>query len=161
MRELRLEQLTHENLPEALKIDRDDIPVEWVDDASAIMGFTDYGAENHLIGHTYLARQGERGVGLIMIGEAIPWDTDPEEMKVKPFYRVMGFTVDKDYRNKGIGGKILESAIEQVYEEFGRRSIALGVHKENTRVRSFYERHGFKSTGIFEGNDEYFLRLID
>jgi len=156
-----LEQLTHDNYMDALSINRNDIPEEWVDDASYLMGVTDYGAEHHLMGHTFLCRVDGRPVGLIMIGEALAWDTDPVEMRGKPFYRVMGFVVDKAYRNKGIGGQILEKAIGQVYEEFGRRSIALGVHKDNVHVGKFYERHGFRRTGVYEGNDEYYLRLID
>ena len=50
-----------------------------------------------------------------MVGEALPWDTDPDEMKGVPFYRLMGFVVDKDYRSKGLGSEIMEKAIEQVY----------------------------------------------
>ena len=159
--EIILEQLTHDNYMDALSIKRDDITEEWVDNASYLMEVTDYGAEHHLMGHTFLCRANEKPVGLIMIGEALAWDTDPVEMRGKPFYRVMGFVVDKAYRDEGIGGEILEKAITQVYEEFGRRSIALGVHKDNTRVRKFYERHGFRPTGVYEGNDEYYLRLID
>lgn len=158
---ITLEQLTHDNLAHGLTINRDDIPEEWVDTVGKLMEITDYGAEHGLIGHTFLARMGDEYVGIIMIGEAIPWDTDPDEMKGKPFYRVMGFAVDKAHRSCGIGGEILEAAIEQVYSEFGRRPLSLGVHKDNTRVRKFYERHGFRPTGIFEGNDEYFLRLTD
>ncbi len=156
-----LEQLTHDNYDDAVAINRDDIPVDWVDTANTLMEVTDYGAEHHLIGHTFLCRVDEKPIGLIMIGEALAWETDPEEMKGKPFYRVMGFVVDKAYRDKGIGGVILEKAIGQVYEEFGKRSIALGVHKDNIRVGKFYERHGFKRTGVYEGNDEYYIRLID
>ena len=159
--EIQLEQLTHENYPDALSVSRDDIPAEWVDTASSLMEVTDYGAEHHLIGHTYLARLDGKPVGLIMIGEALAWDTDPDEMKGKPFYRVMGFVVDQAYRGKGIGGIILENAITRVYDEFGRRSIALGVHRDNHRAGRFYERHGFRRTGVYEGNDEYYLRLID
>ena len=81
-------------------------------------------------------------------------------MKEAPFYRIMGFVVDKDYRSKGIGGEIMESAIEQVYKEFGKRSIALGVHRDNIKAGRFYEKHGFKKTGVYEGNDEYYLKLI-
>lgn len=157
---IELEQLTHDNFDEAIKIDRDDIPEEWVDTVPTLMEITDYGAENDLIGHTFIARLEGKCVGIIMIGEALAWDTDPDEMKGKKFYRVMGFVVDKPYRNKGIGGQILETAIEQIYQEFGERSLALGVHKDNTKVGPFYERHGFKRTGVFEGNDEYYLRLI-
>ena len=159
--EILLEQLTHDNFDDAAAINRDDIPEDWVDNASFLMEVTDYGAEHHLIGHTYLARVDGKPAGLIMIGEALAWETDPDEMKGKPFYRVMGFVVDRAYRGKGIGGEILEQAITNVYEEFGRRSIALGVHRDNIRVGQFYERHGFQRTGVYEGNDEYYLRLID
>ena len=159
--DISLEQLTHDNFDDAAAINRDDIPSAWVDTASTLMELTDYGAEHRLIGHTYLARIGARPVGLIMIGEALAWDTDPDEMKGKPFYRVMGFAVDRAWRGRGIGGEILETAIAKVYEDFGRRPIALGVHRDNKRAVSFYERHGFRRTGVFEGNDEYYLRLID
>ena len=152
---VKLEQLTHENFGDALRIDRDDIPEAWVDTAATLMETTDYGAEHHLIGHTYLARLEEKPVGLIMIGEALACDTDPDEMRGKPFYRVMGFVVDQAYRNRGIGGDMLESAIEQVYNEFGKRSLALGVHRDNLRAGAFYERHGVRRTGVFEGSDAY------
>ena len=156
---VKLEQLTRDNFSDALSINRNDIPEAWVDTAATLMETTDYGAEHHLLGHTYLARVNGKPVGLIMIGEALAWDTDPDEMKEKPFYRVMGFVVDQAFRNRGIGGEILESAIEQVYNEFGKRSLALGVHKDNDRAGAFYERHGFRRTGVYEGNDEYYLRI--
>jgi len=158
---ITLEQLTHENYDQAAAINRDDIPEEWVVSAASLMKVTDYGAEHHLIGHTFLACMDGKPAGLIMIGEALAWDTDPEEMKGEPFYRVMGFVVDQTLRSQGIGGEILEKAIEAVYCEFGKRSLALGVHKDNTRAGLFYERHGFQRTGVYEGNDEYYLRLID
>ena len=56
--------------------------------------------------------------------------------------------------------EIMEKAIELVYQEFGRRSLALGVHKDNTQAGRFYEKHGFQRMGVFEGDDEYYLRLI-
>ena len=158
---ITLEQLTHENYTKALEIDRSDIPEEWVDTVQTLMEITDYGAEHSLIGHTFLAKLSGEYVGIIMIGEALSWDTDPHEMKDTPFYRVMGFAVDKAHRGKGIGGEILEKAIAEIHREFGYRPLALGVHKDNSRVRKFYERHGFRPTGVFEGNDEYFLRLSE
>lgn len=158
--EITLEQLTRENYSHALSIRREDIPEAWVDSAAHLMEVTEYGLAHHLIGHTYLARYGGEYVGIIMIGEALSWDTDPAEMRGKPFYRVMGFVVDREYRNRGLGGEILERAVEQVYAEFGRRSLALGVHRDNRRAGRFYERHGFRPTGVWEGNDEYYLRLL-
>ena len=158
--EIVLEQLTRENYVHAQAVCRDDIPEEWVDTAASLMEVTEYGAEHHLIGHTYVAYWEGRPVGLIMIGEALPWDTDPAEMKNRPFYRVMGFIVDRDYRGRGIGGSILENAVSRVFREFGERSLALGVHRDNIRAVGLYERHGFRRTGVYEGNDEYFLRLV-
>lgn len=155
-----LKQMTSENQHLAWGIDREDIPEDWVDTAQAIIDLNRYGWEHHLIGHTFLAFLDERCIGLIMIGEALPWDTDPAEMQGVPFYRVMGFVVDRAFRSKGLGGVILEKAIQQVYEDFGRRPLALGVHKDNVAAGRFYERHGFRRTGVFEGADEYYLRLI-
>lgn len=157
---ITLEQLTHANYPDACRIRRDDVPEAWVDSAATLMETTLYGLEHHLIGHTFLARTEGVCIGLIMIGEALPWPSDPPEMKGVPFYRVMGFVVDRAYRNHGLGGSILETAIAQVYKEFGMRSLALGVHRDNLQAGRFYERHGFRRTGVFEGNDEYYMRLI-
>ena len=155
-----LEELTHSNFQNAQEIQRDDIPKSWVDSVETLMEITDYGVEHKCIGHTFLVKSNGRCIGILLLGEAIPWDTDPVEMKNEPFYRLMGFVIDKSYRSKGFGGEILEMAINEVYQDFGKRSIALGCHKENTRAAVFYEKHGFKRTGVFEGNDEYFLRMI-
>ena len=158
--DITFEELTHGNFPCAQKIKRDDIPEAWVDTAETIIKITDYGVTHNCLGHTYLVKLGETYIGLLLLGEAIPWDTDPSEMGKEPFYRLMGFVIDRDFRGKGLGGIILEKAVEQVYRDFGRRSIALGCHKDNVGAARFYERHGFKRTGVFEGADEYFLRLI-
>ena len=137
---LTLEELTRSNYQYACEIDRDDIPETFVDTVDTLMEITEYGVENHCIGHTFLVKADEQYIGLLLLGEAVPWDTDPEEMRKEPFYRLMGFV--------------------RVYEDFGKRPIALGCHKDNFRAARFYERHGFKKTGVFEGNDEYFLRLL-
>lgn len=154
-----LERLTDENQHHAYGIDREDIPEEWVDTADTIIELNHYGLEHRLLGHTFLAYLGEACIGLILIGEAIPWETDPIEMQGVPFYRVMGFVVDRAYRSRGYGSVILEQAVERVYEDFGQRPLALGVHRENEHAGRFYERHGFQRTGVFEGMDEYYLRM--
>lgn len=158
--DITFEELTHGNFSCAQKIKRDDIPEAWVDNAETIMEITDYGVAHNCLGHTYLVKLGQTYIGLLLLGEAIPWDTDPAEMGKEPFYRLMGFVIDRDFRGKGLGGIILEKAIDRVSCDFGNRSIALGCHKDNVGAARFYERHGFKRTGVFEGADEYFLRLI-
>lgn len=152
------EELTRGNYRRACKINRSDIPEAFVDTAETLMELTEYGVRHRCKGHTFLVTADGADVGLLLLGEAIAWDTDPEEMKKEPFYRLMGFVLDAACRGRGLGGEILEKAIAQVYTDFGVRPIALGCHRENVRAARFYERHGFVRTGIFEGNDEYFLR---
>ena len=157
--EITFEQLTHQNFSAARVLDRDDIPESFVDTAATIMEITDYGYENNLIGHTYLILCDGRYAGLILLGEAIPWDTDPPEVHQQPFYRLMGFVISREFRGKGIGGEALEKTIAKVYEDFGVRPLVLGCHKDNPRAAAFYERHGFQKTDYMEGNDCYYLRF--
>ena len=157
--EITFEQLTHQNFSAARALDRDDIPESFVDTAATIMEITDYGYENNLIGHTYLILCDGRYAGLILLGEAIPWDTDPPEVHQQPFYRLMGFVIGKAFRGKGVGGEALEKTMAKVYEDFGVRPLVLGCHKDNPRAAAFYERHGFHRTDYMEGNDCYYLRF--
>ena len=156
--DIRLEPLTDGNISEVRAIQRDDVSEDFVDAADAIMELTRYGEEHNCLGHTYVIRYKEICVGVILLGEAIPWETDPEEMKQTPFYRLMGFVIDNRYRSLGIGGYVLEKVIDDCCIEFGVRPIALGCHKDNHMAADFYTRHGFRKTDVMEGNDYYYLR---
>lgn len=155
---ITFEPLTQSNISRAREIQRDDISEAFVDTIDTIMELTQYGLDHHCKGHTYVIKWGNEYIGLILLGEAFEWDTDPEEMKGVPFYRLMGFVIDKRYRNRGIGGYALEKAIDLIYAEFGTRPIALGVHKDNSGAERFYLNHGFRKTDVMEGNDYYYLR---
>jgi len=155
---LQFEELTHNNFADAQEIDRDDIPEAFVDSISTLMEITDYGVAHHCIGHTFLIKKGKTSIAAILLGEAIPWETDPPEVKSQPFYRLMGFVIDKKHRSHGYGGVILEETIRRIYREFGKRPIVLGCHKDNWRAASFYERHGFVKTDYMEQNDCYYIR---
>lgn len=155
---ISLELLDDHNVDALRRIRRGSISEAWVEDADTILEYTRYGLEHGCIGHTYLVRSGENGIGVILIGEAIPWSTDPDEMNGVPFYRLMNFLLDERYRGRGIGGYVLETAIEEICREYGVRPIALCVHKDNSDAARFYERHGFCRTDAMEGDDRYWLR---
>ena len=159
--QIKLELLSENNIDYVRAIQRDDISEDFVDTADTIMSLTRYGIEHNCKGHTYAVRYGNEYIGLILLGEAIEWETDPEEMRGVPFYRLMGFVIDKRYRNRGIGGYVLENAIELIYSEYGVRPIALGVHADNIGAERFYLNHGFRKTDVTEGNDYYYLRYPD
>lgn len=155
---ITLELLTHANLAKVREIQRDDISEAFVDTADTVVELTQYGLDHNCSGHTYAIKWETEYIGWILLGEAFAWDTDPEEMKGVPFYRLMGFVIDKRYRSRGIGGYVLESAIDRIYDEFGARPIALGVHKDNLGAERFYLNHGFRKTEAMEGSDYYYLR---
>lgn len=156
--EIIFEPLSDSNIDEVRKIKREDISIDFADDADTIMELTEYGAEHNCIGDTYAVRLGNEYIGLILLGEAIEWETDPPEMRERPFYRLMGFVMDKEYRDMGLGGYVLEKAIAACYKKYGARPIALGCHKDNKGAERFYLRHGFEKTEYMEGEDRYFLR---
>ena len=155
---INLELLTEQNIDAVRAIHREDIPESWVDNADTLWELTQYGLAHNCVGHTYAVKQGADYIGVILLGEAIPWETDPEKMKKEPFYRLMGFVIDNRYRSQGIGGKVLEMVIDAIYKEYGVRPIALGVHKDNHGAARFYERHGFVAVDAMEGNDRYYIR---
>ncbi|MCC8131266.1 MAG: GNAT family N-acetyltransferase [Ruminococcus sp.] len=158
---IRLEYLTPENIDRVKAIHREDISEDWVDDMDTIMEYTQYGLEHGCIGHTYAIVWEDQYIGVILLGEAIPWETDPPEMSEQPFYRLMNFIIDNRYRNLGIGGYVLETVIKAIYDEYGVRPIALGVHEDNEGAARFYERYGFRKTEYREDDDCYFIRYPD
>ena len=156
--DIQFEPLTEDNIAEVRAIHREDISEAFVDGVDTIMKITQYGIDHCCIGHTYAIKYKEVYIGVILLGEAIPWETDPDEMRGKPFYRLMGFVIDNRYRGQGIGEYVLERVINICYQEFGVRPIALGCHKDNHKAEKFYLRHGFTKTDAMEGNDYYYLR---
>ena len=156
--DITLELLCGENIDAVRAIHREDVSEDFVDTADTLMELTQYGLEHGCLGHTYAVKLGETYIGVILLGEAIPWETDPPEMSEEPFYRLMGFVIDCRYRGQGVGGRVLELVVEEIYRDFGVRPIALGVHKDNSAAARFYKSHGFRPTDAMEGNDRYFLR---
>lgn len=153
-----IEYINDENVKELKRIQRDDVSVTFVDTVDTILEITKYGVEHGCIGHTYVVKYDDQYIGIVLLGEALEWETDPAEMKERPFYRLMGFIIDKRYRGSGIGSYVLEEIISQCYSEFGVRPIVLGVHKDNHKAEKFYVNHGFRKTNAMEGNDYYFIR---
>ena len=159
LEKITLELLSQQNIDAVRAIHREDISEAWVDTADTLMELTQYGLDYNCIGHTYAVKYEDAYIGVILLGEAIPWETDPEEMNGVPFYRLMGFVIDNRYRSHGIGSYVLEKVITNIYKEYGVRPIALGVHRDNHSAGRFYEKHGFQKTNAMEGNNIYYLRF--
>lgn len=68
--------------------------------------------------------------------------------------------VKEDYRNRGIGGIILDYLIDYA-NQLGYEEIALGVDTDNLNARYLYEKTGFTNV-LFIGEDDYgeYVKLL-
>jgi ribosomal protein S18 acetylase RimI-like enzyme len=60
--------------------------------------------------------------------------------------------VKKEYRNRGIGGDILEFLIAKA-KEMGFEEMTIGVDKDNQNALHLYRKYGFTEI-LFDGADE-------
>ncbi len=70
--------------------------------------------------------------------------------------RIVELYVDSFFENQGIGGKLIEFAIEQ------KNCSCLWVLDQNTGAKRFYEKYGFEITGLRqleEGTTEYIVEM--
>lgn len=155
---IRLETISAANRDAVLHIDRSDISEDWVDSIQHILDLTQYGLEHGCIGHTYAIYAADACIGLILMGEGIPWPCDPPQVADIPFYRIMGFMLDKAWRGRGIGSTVLEMVIDRIFAEYGPRPIVLGVQVENHGAARFYARHGFIATTAMDEDDVFYIR---
>ncbi len=80
---------------------------------------------------------------------------------IKGFVQMDGTEIEKLYvdpffQSAGIGGELVEYAIEKLYAD------RLWALEKNVRAISFYQRHGFRLIGqkkLEEGTTEYLVRL--
>ncbi|MFC7686647.1 GNAT family N-acetyltransferase [Ureibacillus sp. GCM10028918] len=68
--------------------------------------------------------------------------------------------VKEEYRNRGIGGIILDYLIDYA-EQLGYEEITLGVDTDNFNARHLYEKKGFTNV-LFIGEDEHgeYVKLL-
>ena len=160
-RKMVLELLGPENEVQVKHIQRDDVPDEFAEAVADTVELAKYGDENHLRGHCYCIKYGEKYIGVLLIGEAIEDEADPAELKGTGYFRVMGFVLDRNYRGQGLGSKALELALREIYREYGRVPVLLECHKDNVRAAGFYTILGFRNTHILNNEDYFFIKDSD
>ena len=155
---LNLHILNNSNRQRLLNIKRDDIPFDFVQDVKEIIQLTEYGDKHQLRGHCYTIKCDDDYVGIILIGEGIESERDPDEIKGIFFYRILGFVIDKDFRGLGIGSWAIEQSIQNIYAEYGVAPIVIECHKNNIKAIKFYENHHFRNTYVIENENYYMIR---
>lgn len=82
-----------------------------------------------------------RAYGVYEKGKLIAWGSyeEPET----GIYKIRSLVVSKYQRSKGIGGKILDKLLSEIYSKNGIREIFLTVYPENRPALALYLRRGF------------------
>ncbi len=156
---IAIELVNDQNEKELLKINRGEIPLEYVESVEYTLMLHHLGQEKELQGMCFAIQYQKEYVGIILIGEAILEDYEPVEVRYRKPFRVIGFVIDDNYRGIGIGSKAFEMILERFYEEYGNRPLLLECHERNLGAIAFYERFGFVRTGIRVGDDCIMLKM--
>ncbi len=77
--------------------------------------------------------------------------------------KIISFAVKKEFRRKGIGTKLLKTAIERCKQR-GKERILLEVRVSNTVAQRLYKKNGFKIIDVIpnyynDGEDAYLMAL--
>jgi ribosomal protein S18 acetylase RimI-like enzyme len=74
----------------------------------------------------------------------------------------LGLAVRDDLRGKGIGGILVDFAIDKI-KETGKGGIFLTTHVANIRAQALYESKGFISMGLAKNGSElsYLFRFLE
>ena len=68
--------------------------------------------------------------------------------------------VDIDIQGKGIGKKIVESTIKML-KDYGIKYCQLGCVEDNKESINFWQKVGFKFTGVVYNHEKYNVLMMD
>jgi ribosomal protein S18 acetylase RimI-like enzyme len=97
--------------------------------------------ETYDAGNVLVALDREEVVGYLILGAWLPLDSAAHMVEGK------GLAVAPGRRGEGIGGALLDAAIERLRAE-GRRRFVLRVLSANPGARRLYESRGFEVEGV-------------
>ncbi len=77
--------------------------------------------------------------------------------------KIMSFAVRRNFRGRGIGSKLLKTAIERCRRR-GKERVLLEVRVSNTVAQRLYKKNGFKIIDVIpnyynDGEDAYLMAL--
>jgi ribosomal protein S18 acetylase RimI-like enzyme len=94
------------------------------------------------IGNMFFAVENNRPVGMVRYA----FETRVKNKHVAGIYAMY---VDKEFRNQGIGKRLMEGVISLIAENKDIHKIRLSVTPEQIYAVKLYEHYGFKSVGLF------------
>ncbi|PYZ94777.1 hypothetical protein CR194_04410 [Salipaludibacillus keqinensis] len=83
----------------------------------------------------------DEAVGFMMIGA---------ENKEEQYIWLDRFMIDRAYQGKGLGSAFIPVVKNFIFNHYDVNEIVLSVTKDNLHGKAFYEKHGFKNTGLID-----------
>ena len=159
---IELKDLTFENVNQIINIKRRFNQRKFVQKAGHTIAMAYAGINEGYPGFLSAIYNDDVPVGLILMGKAPVADTEPEILKKYNYvYRVVGFLIDKNSQNQGIGRRAFKLALDKIkeYEHEAALPIALECHVKNKYALALYEFFKFKKLGITSDNNYILARL--
>lgn len=159
---IELRDLTFENVNQIIKIKRKFNQRKFVEKPGHTIAMAYVGTNEGYPGFLSTIYSDEVPVGLILIGKAPVAEHEPEVLrKYKYVYRVLGFLIDKNYQNRGIGRRAFKLALEKIKEQQYEDNlpITLECHIKNKNALALYEFFEFNKIGITNDNNYILARL--
>ncbi|TVP88374.1 MAG: GNAT family N-acetyltransferase [Alkalicoccus sp.] len=72
------------------------------------------------------------------------------------------FMLDGKFQGTGLGSAFLKTAVDYIRRHYEAREIVLSVTEKNEAAKTFYEKNGFRNTGLIDpenGEEIFSLRL--
>lgn len=159
---VELREITFENVNQIIKLKRKSNQKEFVEKAAVTISYAYAGINDGYPGFASAIYYDGQPVGIILIGRGPVGNSEPDILKQNEnVYRLVGFLVDKNFQNRGIGREALKLALEKIkrYPEGDSLPITLECHENNVNAMRFYEAFGFMNTGAKCGKNYVFVRL--
>lgn len=155
-----LENITFSNVHELLELNPGNTPSEFVESPEIIIAYAYCGDQQKLRGFCNAICADGVPVGLFLIGEAIPGESDPiEARRAGLFFRMLGFQIDAAQRGKGIAKEALRLILQKYDALYNRAPLVLECHEENTVAYKMYLSAGFRDTRITQNRHQIMLRI--
>lgn len=110
--------------------------------------------------HTYVARQGDRIRGFVMLG-FLPWTAPGEEDPEAWVADLLAIAVDEEMQRQGLGRKLMarvDALVAEMVEWRDLKEVQLSCAADNLPALKFFESLGFavadKTHGSYSGGQE-------
>ena len=159
---IELRNVTFENVQKVLQLKPEEQQKKYVEEVSTTIALAYAAINEQCPGEFCVIYYENEPVGVILIGKSQVCEQEPTVLRQYNFaYRFIGFFIDYNHQNKGIGKKAFQLALDKVkaYPNGKSLPMTLEVKKQNTNAIKLYELFGFYDSGVKYEDDCVFIRL--